>query len=105
MQNKNGVDTVSLSVSECTWCKRADGVCFAEGLSRAAVSSSRVRQQLQHTSPLTGTVQQLPAALTQGLEETERGLKEDTVRLQLMIISVINLSADYFLILINSLIV
>lgn len=80
MQNKNGVDTVSLSVSECTWCKRADGVCFAEGLSRAAVSSSRVRQQLQHTSPLTGTVQQLPAALTQGLEETERALKEDTVQ-------------------------
>lgn len=37
------------------------------------MSSSRaaVRQQLQDASPLTGTVQQLLAALTQGLEETE----------------------------------
>lgn len=69
-----GVDRVS-RCPECTWCKGADRSCFGEGLSSPAVSSSRaaVRQQLQDSSPFTGTVQQLSAALTQGLEETEGG--------------------------------
>lgn len=52
---------------KCTWCKRADGVGF--GLSGTLTPHRGAgRQQLQDTGPLSGTVQQLPAALTQGLE-------------------------------------
>lgn len=52
----------------CTWCEVADGSHLA-GLNRAVWSSSvsDVRQQLQHQSPLSGTLQQLLAALTQVL--------------------------------------
>lgn len=62
------------SCPECTWSKGADGICFDKGLRCRVMSSSRAteREQFQYSSPLTGTVQQLSAALTQGLKEEGR---------------------------------
>lgn len=51
-----------------TWCEVA-GRCHLTGekLAARSASVSDLRQQLQHQSPLSGTLQQLLAALTQSL--------------------------------------
>lgn len=67
------MDRYSLTICQCTWCKGADRMRLGKGLNSGDMTSSRatVRQQLQDASPLTGTVKQLSATLTQSLEETE----------------------------------